>query len=511
MPQKFFSKLAARRFSLKLNLLANFAGNTLISLLTIAFAPLYLRYIGIEAFGLIGFFLSFQSLVSLLDFGLGITVNRELALRDEQPEKAQESRNLVRTLEILYWSAAIFLGTISVILSPVLAIWLNPQQISRETVTSCFAIMSVGIAFQFPTSLYLGGFFGMQRQVLLAVINIIFGLLKSVGALAVMHFVSHTPQSFFLWQTIVSAVQVFAMASLIWTILPKGTGAARFQKNLLEEIWRFATGISGISVMAVLITQIDKIVLGRILPLELFGYYSLASLIAGGLNRLTVPIFQAYFPKLSQLVGKGNKEEIIAAYHQGCQVMAIVIFPIAVVFAFFSPEVIFLWQQNAAATQNTSLLVSLLIIGTALNSALVIPYSLQIANNWTKLHFYALTAGSLLFIPLIIILALNFGTTGAAAAWILLNAAFIVLEIPIMHQRLLPAEKWKWYLRDFLLPLAAAFIVSLTARYLFVSDAPQFFVFLQLAVVYGVVFGLALLTADYTRKQIIEFFFNRFQ
>ena len=506
MPEFFFSRLAAHRFSLKSNLLANFAGNTLTSLLTLVFAPLYLHYIGIEAFGLIGFFLSFQSLVSLLDFGLGVTVNRELALRDEQPAKAQESRDLTRTLEILYWAAALLLGIVAVALSPVLAEWVNPQQLSRETVTLCFAIMSVGIAFQFPTGLYLGGLLGLQRQVLLAVVNIFFGLLKSVGALAILRYVSPTPQFFFLWQTIVAAVQVFTMGALLRLILPKGAQAARFRKSFLAQIWRFTTGISGISVLAVLITQIDKVVLGRILSLKAFGYYSLAGLIANSLYRLTVPISQACFPKMSQLVGRADEKKLRRIYHQGCQITAVVIFPVAAVFAFFSSEIVFLWQRNEDTTQNVFLLVSLLIIGAGLNSALVIPYALQLANNWTKLHFYTLAAGFLLIVLLIIILVPYFGAAGAAAAWIILNLAFICFEIPLMHQRLLPAEKWNWYWRDFFVPLFAAFTAALAARFLFVSKTLPILVFFQLATVYAAVFGLTLLATDYTRRWIAEKF-----
>ena len=57
-------------FSTKVNVAANFASTIWTALLGIVFVPLYLQYIGIEAYGLIGIFNSIQSFIVLLDFGI---------------------------------------------------------------------------------------------------------------------------------------------------------------------------------------------------------------------------------------------------------------------------------------------------------------------------------------------------------------------------------------------------------------------------------------------------------
>lgn len=58
---------------------------------------------------------------ALLDLGLSNTLNRELARLSVLPGKEQEMNNLVRTLEVLYWGIAIFVGVTVVALSPFLA------------------------------------------------------------------------------------------------------------------------------------------------------------------------------------------------------------------------------------------------------------------------------------------------------------------------------------------------------------------------------------------------------
>ena len=43
------------------------------------FVPVYISYLGIEAYGLIGLFATLQAWLSLLDLGLSPTLNREMA------------------------------------------------------------------------------------------------------------------------------------------------------------------------------------------------------------------------------------------------------------------------------------------------------------------------------------------------------------------------------------------------------------------------------------------------
>jgi len=53
---------------------------------------------------------------------------------------------------------------------------------------------------------------------------------------------------------------------------------------------------------------------------------------------------------------------------------------------------------------------------------------------------------------------------GAAATWIMLTIGYFLLEVPVMHGRLLVREKYRWYLDDVLRPLIAALLVLALAR-----------------------------------------------
>src|SRR5204862_2105772 len=96
----------------------NFAGVGWSALVQIACVPLYLRFLGIEAYGLVGFYLMLQAILQVLDFGLSPTMNREMARYSVQPEKAAEVRDLVRTLEACYWLIGIAIGAVMLATAP---------------------------------------------------------------------------------------------------------------------------------------------------------------------------------------------------------------------------------------------------------------------------------------------------------------------------------------------------------------------------------------------------------
>ena len=65
--------------SLKRNILASYASQIYVTLVGILILPLYLKYMGAEAYGLVGFFTMLQAWFNLLDMGLTPTVARETA------------------------------------------------------------------------------------------------------------------------------------------------------------------------------------------------------------------------------------------------------------------------------------------------------------------------------------------------------------------------------------------------------------------------------------------------
>jgi len=65
--------------SFKKNIVANYASQLYSAGISILILPLYIKYMGAEAYGLVGFFTMLQAWFGLLDLGLTPTIARETA------------------------------------------------------------------------------------------------------------------------------------------------------------------------------------------------------------------------------------------------------------------------------------------------------------------------------------------------------------------------------------------------------------------------------------------------
>ena len=492
--------------TLKKNVIANFAGKAWSGLIQLVFVPLYIKFLGMEAFGLIGFFIMLQGLLSLLDLGLSTTLNRELACRSVNGN-AQEARDLVRTMEWIYWSIAIIIAVGIICVAPWIAkYWINVKGLSAKSVQHAIVLMGLVIAVQWPFSLYFGGLMGLQKQVLLNIIRASLVPVQAGGAVLVLWLISQSIEAYFIWQIVIVGIQTVLTGYFLRVSLPKSSKAATFNLDILRQCWRFAAGMTGISTGAIILTQTDKLILTKLLPLEQFGYYMLAFTSSNALIFFVFPISAALFPKLSELVAADKTVELSQLYHKGCQLISLFVLPIGIIVVLFTQEILMIWISNPIIVKNTYLLLRLIIIGSILNAVVMMPFMLQLAYGWTSLSFYKNIIAIIILIPLLFLLIHYLGLIGGAITWMLLNVGYVFIEVPIMHNRLLVNEKWKWYRIDIGYPLVISLLIIGIARYFVLSGSSPFLKLLWLvasALLAMIVSALILpVSRDWIRKVI---------
>lgn len=467
--------------------------------------PMYIHFLGIEAYGLIGVFAALQSVLGILDMGLSATITREMARSSVLPGKPEDSRDLLRSFEAIYWGMAIFIGIIAVLTSSYLAQhWLKTVRLSPETIDHVLCTMGMAAALQWPSALYAGGLNGLQKQVALNAINMAASTARGAGAVLILWLISPTIDFFFKWQVIVNVIHTALLGIFLWQALPQSDKKACLQLSRLTGIWRFAAGMSGISVLATILTQLDKIILSKILTLEMFGYYTIAGVLAMSLYRLIGPVFSAIYPKATELVSLGKADSLKQFYHESCQLMSVLILPASAIIAVFSYEIVLIWTQNKMTAENSHTLVCLLICGTALNGLMNIPYGLQLAHGWTSLTLFANLIAIILIVPMIIFMTINYGALGSASAWLILNAGYVLICIHFMHKRLLPHEKWRWYCQDVGRPLLSSLLISFLGRMLIPDHISQVMAICYLIIVSISTFLTAAITTPKTRVWLFE-------
>jgi O-antigen/teichoic acid export membrane protein len=455
--------------SLRRNITANFAGKLWATALGLVFPPIYARLLGIESYGLVGVWSSLTAVLGILDLGLSTTLTREMARysTDHDESSHREMRDTVRTIEVVFWAVGTVAGAGIVVLAPLVAHhWVNAQHISSDLVARSIRVMGIAFALQWPMGVYNGGLLGLQKQVTANVIQVAFTTIRVLGAAILVWKISSAIDVFFVWQAAVMAAQTLVTRVALATSLPGRESAGTFQWELLVRNWRFSTGMFFISILAIALTQTDKLIVSKLLPLAQFGYYTLAWAVGGALANLTNPVFVAVFPRLTQIAKKNEPEELSRVYHTSCQIISVVLLPAAAVLALFSREVLTAWSGDPRLIAEASHVVAIVAIGTACNGLMNIPYALMLAFAWTRLNAVANLIAILLLAPMEYWLTKSYGLTGAATGWLTLNASYVVILMPIIHRRLLRGELWRWYLVDVGLPLAGIATVVLPIRWL---------------------------------------------
>jgi O-antigen/teichoic acid export membrane protein len=434
------------------NVVANVGGRLWQTLMSFIFIPLYVRYLGVEAYGLIGVFATILAVLTLLDLGLSLTVNREMARLDAQG-KREDARTLVRTLEVVYWSVGLLAAiTIFLCAGTITRHWLNLSRLPESTATAAIQLMAVVSFLRWPGALYSGVLMGLREHVTLNLIAASAATLTGVGAVIVLWLLSPTVTAFFGWQIVAAAINIVLLVHASWRKLSSTEGRARFDPAMLKTIFRFSAGVFGVTVLSVVLMQLDKLVISSSLTLTSFGYYTLAFVIANILPGVGVAVQQALFPSLSQIVATDSEEAVANFYHKSCQVMALTAIPAGMMLAFFAPELLLLYLGNLGTMEQVRPLVVLFAVGNTLYCLMMMPYALQLAYGWTRLSIYKNIAAVLLYVPLLLVLVHFYGSVGAPISWLVLMCGYFVLEIGFMHARLLRGQMSGWYGRDVIVP-----------------------------------------------------------
>ncbi|MFQ3595698.1 MAG: oligosaccharide flippase family protein [Sphingomonadaceae bacterium] len=454
-----------RRPSVTRNLAANLVGQAWITLMMIGFVPVFIRHLGIEAYGIIGLFTTFQALLAILDAGMGPTLNREMARFTSGAREASHTLDLLRTLETLAaLLAGALAGTLILLAKPLSTSWLNPETLPREMIRTALMLMGAALACRFLESIYRASLLGLQQQVWYNGANILLNTLRHAGAATLVAYLSANLTTFFAWYLAISVLIVGVLRWKLLRVLPHPDRPTRFSVDELIQIRHFAMGMLAVSVLAVSLTQVDKLLLSQLLPLESFGVYMLSFSVASILGLIAAAVTQALLPVMVEQVTRSNFLHLHRIFHFAAQIVAIFVVPVGLLLMVFPRDLLFLWSGDPALAHSAAPILRLLAAGSTLHALLTVPYFSMVAHGWTRLAVLTNIIAVCLLVPSILIAVPAFGMEAAAIIWILLNAGYLLFQIPLVHRHILTGEMWRWYRADVAQPiLIASFVVMALA------------------------------------------------
>lgn len=475
------------------NILANFLGRAWGFAAVYLFVPVYLRFLGIDGYGLVGFYSTLLGVIAFADMGFTATLNREMA-RHSGTGSAAGMRDLLRTYELTYGAISTVVALVIWSLAPAIAgRWLHSTVLSPSEMTATIRAMGIAIAFQLPSGLFIGGLMGLQRQVRANVLQIAWGALQGIGAVLVLRFVSRTVIAFAVWQLVANAVYCFSVRYALWKSLPEaGDHRPSFAARAMKETWRYAAGMVGISIIGILLTQIDKVIISKLQPLPMLGYYTLAITVASIPVTLANVVGAAVFPRLTEHVARGDREGLALVYHKAFALMAVAIIPVGLTLAAFAGAFVYAWTGSADVARQVAPVATLLVLGQLLQALAVVPYYLGLANGNVNLSLKIGITSVIIVTPALWLLIIRFGILGAGMSWLLLNLCTLPVNMYFLHRWFLPEG-----LRRSLISVGASVLVVLPcvmlARWLVPATPSRIVTFVEFSVVGAVALAAATL------------------
>lgn len=431
--------------SLKHNVIANYVSQLYVALIAIVVVPVYIRLMGTESYGLVGFFAMLLAWFNLLDMGMTPTVARETARHQGGASSAMDYRRLIRALEGIFVSVALLGGTAILLAGGWIGRhWLKAEDLPPETVVLALHLMAGIIALRWTAGLYRGVISGSQRLVWLSGFNIAVATARFVAVLPVLWW-RPTPETFFAFQLGVALLELAVLYTYANRLLPRIDGAIRWDWQPLKPVLRFAMTVAFTSSVWVLLTQVDKMVLSGLLPLTEYGYFSLAVVAASAISILSGPVTSALLPRLTRLEAEGRSDDLIRSYRGGTQLVTLVAGSAAITVAAMAKPLLLAWTGDPTLAAEAAPILSLYALGNGVLAVSAFPYFLQYAKGDLKLHLIGNLLFVLLLVPLIIWAARRFGAEGAGLVWLGMNLATFALWLPFVHHRFVPGLNLRWY------------------------------------------------------------------
>ncbi|MGN2436117.1 lipopolysaccharide biosynthesis protein [Pseudomonas syringae] len=433
------------RHSVIRNTVLNYSGQAYVLLVGILIMPFYLGHLGAEAYGLIGFFTLLQAWLQLLDAGLSPSLVRAVAQQQSLPAGEQSLGRLLRSFELIFLPLAVLSGVLIVAASAWIAThWLNANTLQPETLTHCIALMGVIIALRLYSTLYKSGIQGLEQHAWLNAANVSIATLRYFGGLLLVSQFSRDPRDFFEFQVAVGLIETLLFASKARRQMPAPHWMSGLDWTLLKPILPFAASLSLSAVLWIVLTQLDKVLLSRLLPLDQYGYFSLVALIAAGIMMLTNPLVQTLLPRLTVLMAEGRRDEMHALFLAANRLVCTCLFPLAALIALQAEPLIFAWTGDQAAARWSSPVLGWYALGSAIMAASAFQFYLQYAYGRMHLHLWYSVISTLISVP-VMCLAIHWqGVHGAALAWFFLRATSFAIWPAIVHQRLAPGIHRAW-------------------------------------------------------------------
>lgn len=396
--------------------------------------PVFLHYMSEEAYGIIGVYLSMMALSGLFDFGLPVSVNRQISNMRAQGKSSAEFSGVIRSIELMIWILSLIIFALLWVSAPYIAgQWLNLVELDAAEVMFGLMLAGGAIALRFPTAFYHNCLFAFEHHGRANMVTSLASIARLIVPVVLFIMIEPALDFFFYAQIAVNGLEFLFCAFLVWgRTLNFFTGLA--SKQAIQPVLKMTLSLSGLSITALILSQLDKIILSSFIPLDQFGIYSAAYALAMGIMPIAYAIGNASFPAINRYLAKYQTEELQQLIRKSFFMQALLVLPVAASFIFFTDKLEGLFLQFSNDAEMILSYVSLLVIGALVQCFTVLLHGVRLAQGKAKGLFILNLIAVPIFTAGYYAGLVSFGVKGICIAFILFNLYTLCGQI-FLHLR----------------------------------------------------------------------------
>ena len=397
------------------------------AVLPLIFIPLLISLLGVDKYGMIAFFYTLVGLLGLLDAGIGGTFLKLIATYKSNARDYNSVAKIFLKVLLLFVVISLCLWLFFNLKENfIITRWLN---ISINKHEAEYSIKSMGLVL---AALYLKSYLssfinGMEKQEFITIWGGVYNTIFYFGSYYALKNIEQSLFVFFSlmkWLALVDLLMTSLVVVYVYIKHHKILSAADSQSILefkeykgslsLKSVFMFSMQLSGLSLIWVIATQIDKVVLSAYIPLVEYAKYQVAVQVSTSIAIFSAPLSQLLLPRLSFYYSNLRLYEYTQLYCRSLLWFVLILVPIVPYFFIFGSDLISLWMRdNALGGQVNNYarwLVASAFMAAIMNFVFIFLYSV----GKLKKHFIAYAIYSSLTIPLSIFFAKNYGASGSA-------------------------------------------------------------------------------------------------
>lgn len=399
--------------------------------------PLIIGMLGTERYGLVSFFTMLIMLMGLLDAGISGTFIKLIATNKNQ---------LVNFTRVVNLFLKVFCGF--VVVAGILVFifnnyadyiandWLKTNLSNDETII-CIKLTGVILALLYLRS-YLQSFVnGMERQDLIAIWSMFYTTFFYGGSYLVLVYYSNTLIAFFTSLLALAIVDIIATAGgVAYVIMMQRKSLNEYHDNndqavheiiSFRSVIKFSLQLSGLSMIWVIASQVDKISLSTYTDLTSYTHYQIGAQLSTVVLTLAAPLSQLLLPRMSALVKEKNHTKFVELFSLSSIGYIVCLAPLVPYMYLYGGDLISLWLKNRelgfTVNEYAKWLVSAAFFAGMMNFVFILLYS----TGQLKFHFYAYALYSALTIPLTVLIAKYFGPHWSCIFYFIQTIMFMLL------------------------------------------------------------------------------------